>query len=195
MKRLLIASVAPHAVARADARADTRADTVADRWADTRADTVVARSHAPVDACRAAADTETPRRACSGLLFGVRSRGEDGRRSNRGMSRFTPAGAARRDGQLHGDWRRLMTLARAADGIETDPGHALRADRLLAAQRARVAFRDAQCDFNHAIFGTGAVRIRLHPGHLSDMTFQRGSTLRHSAMRSAFDPARNWRPG
>ena len=125
--------------------------------------------------------------ACDGLLSEACMAGEPGGMSNLGMSQCVYAEAAFWDEKLNEEWRVVIALMREADreSAAYEPAYAVREEKLRAAQRAWITFRDAQCAFDYAIPGGGSIRQLYAPACLSDMTFERLGDLR--AIRAEFE--------
>jgi uncharacterized protein YecT (DUF1311 family) len=139
-------------------------------------DALLAAYRGPADACWARAEGDLARaEACNGVLSEACMEGEPGGMSNTGMSQCLYAEAAFWDEKLNQEWARVMALVAEADTADRaiDPGYAVREDKLRAAQRAWIAFRDAQCGFDYSIHGGGSMRLLYYPSCLSDMTYAR----------------------
>jgi len=149
--------------------------------APTRADeALLAKYRGAADACWASAAGDiTHTESCRSLVFDACTLGEPGGQSNQGMSHCLYADAAFWDEKLNALWGHAMAVVRDADAADMEyaPDFAVRAERLRDAQRAWIAFRDAQCAFDYAVFGDGSLRLLLYPGCLADMTFDRVTDL------------------
>lgn len=140
---------------------------------DPATEALVQRYRPLVDACWWAADTREARRGCSGMFYDACSRGEPDGQATIGMAGCMAAEASYWDARLNQEWGRVMPLALAADGQETDARYAVRAEKLVEAQRAWIGFRDAQCGYDHAVFGAGSLARVVYPSCVADMTFAR----------------------
>ena len=96
-----------------------------------------------------------------------------------GMVACLDAEAAAWDRMLNAEWAGAMAQARAMDATGDVAGPDLtRADTLRAAQRAWIAFRDADCRAQGARWGTGTLRsVSVANCHLG-MTAERALHLR-----------------
>lgn len=114
-------------------------------------------------------------RHCQGLLDEACMDGEPDGRTTLGMSQCSYAEAAFWDERLNEEWGRVIALVKQADADDRglEPEYAVREEKLRAAERAWVAFRDAQCAFDYSVFGSGSMRLMLYPDCLSRMTFER----------------------
>jgi len=77
-------------------------------------------------------------------------------------------------------YRDLRANMRELDA-DSPSGEILRADALRDAQRAWIAFRDAECLFNWAIFQEGTMSSLVSSSCFLDMTAQRTFELRNQA--------------
>ncbi|MEO0357330.1 MAG: lysozyme inhibitor LprI family protein [Pseudomonadota bacterium] len=83
------------------------------------------------------------------------------------------------DGHLNAQWPNARALAQASDAQSRThfPEFAQMWDSLLASQRAWIAFRDAQCTFAYAQWGSGSFRNVAGTGCTMDMTAVRAKVL------------------
>lgn len=118
--------------------------------------------------------------ACDGLLSEACMEGEPGGMSTMGMAGCIAAEVAWWDEKLNDEWPRVMAAARERDEADREyaPGYAVRAEKLRAAQRAWIAFRDAECGFQYSIPGDGSLRSIYWPSCVSTMTMERLEDLR-----------------
>ncbi|WGH77629.1 lysozyme inhibitor LprI family protein [Jannaschia ovalis] len=133
------------------------------------------------DACVAGAADATALIACKGLAARACMDGAEGGMTQLGMTECTAMEGALWDELLNADWPRHRDWARAADATEAEIfGDAFsdRADALLAAQRAWIAFRDAQCRLEYAAWGSGSMRSLAAASCVGDMTAERVIVLR-----------------
>ncbi len=70
-------------------------------------------------------------------------------------------------------WPKLMERARAADQANQITGPDSAAETLRAAQRAWIAFRDAECRHSYATYGQGSFRTVAHAACILDLTARR----------------------
>ncbi|MGG7567568.1 lysozyme inhibitor LprI family protein [Rhodovulum sp. DZ06] len=106
--------------------------------------------------CLSGAATPDEDAACKGLVFEeCGHRAPEGTRDTTiGMTLCLLTEQRAWDVLLNEVWKRLRASMAAADA---DDGGA-RAETLLRAQRAWIAFRDAECAWQHAIWGLGSMR-------------------------------------
>lgn len=90
-----------------------------------------------------------------------------------GMAACTQAETQTWDDLLNSEYAGLRDRARAMDAGETNPDYAVRADALLTAQRAWIAFRDADCALAYTEFGGGSMRRLSASGCHLQMTAER----------------------
>ena len=110
---------------------------------------------------------------------------EDGH-STLGMTSCLSAEADVWDRYLNAEYKETRAYMKAADIDEAEyfPDFARRVETLLAAQRAWIAFRDAECDLAYAEWGSGSMRNIAYADCRMQMTAER--TIRLRAMREAF---------
>jgi len=151
-------------------------------------DEELARYRSAIEPCVMAAGSDgAALEACAGRLSEACMEGEPGGMSNLGMASCVRAEAAFWDERLNAEWRRLIARVKEADlqSEEYEPDFAVREDRLRAAQRAWIGFRDAQCAYDYAVFGAGSLRQLMYPSCLSDLTMKRLTDL--IAMRMQYE--------
>lgn len=109
--------------------------------------------------CLAQAEPEA-QHACIGVAATACMEGEEGGQSTLGMSMCTDAETGIWDARLNAEYDRTMGAAQAMDAedLEIFPEYARRADALRTAQRAWIAFRDAECALEYARWGAGSMR-------------------------------------
>ena len=112
---------------------------------------------------------------------------QEGGHTTLGMSSCLNAEAKVWDGFLNQEYRRTRDYMQAADKDEAEyfPEFAKRAEALLEAQRAWIAFRDAECMLRHAEWGSGSMRHIAWADCVLQLTAERAIDLR--AMREAFE--------
>ena len=85
------------------------------------------------------------------------------------------------DEVLNAEWGPLMARVRAEDDAEREvfgDQFSRRAESLREAQRAWIAFRDAECAFAYDSWGSGSLRTVGHAGCALSMTADRVARLR-----------------
>ena len=134
---------------------------------------------AQIDACLDAADTPEAEAACIGPASAACMEQPDGQ-STVGMAECLGAETQAWDSLLNALWPRLKAAAEAADTVEspTDLGLPGRAQSLLAAQRAWIAFRDAECLHAYAQGGMGTIRTLYGASCQLDETAERALEFR-----------------
>ena len=141
-------------------------------------------AYGPVlDACYAEAGTTEALSDCRDRLASLCMDSEDGGQTTLGMSACLMAEAAAWDRHLKAEFQATMALFEEMDAEEAVSFSGLmpRAEALRAAQRAWIAFRDAECALSHAQWGAGSMRSIAAAGCQADMTATRTIELR--AMR------------
>lgn len=140
-----------------------------------------------LEACFFTSDTVELQRACIGDMAENCMDAEEGGHSTLGMSMCSSAEADVWDGLLNREYRETMARAKAADedDLAYFPEFANRAKALLEAQRAWIAYRDAECGLAYALWGSGSMRHIAGAGCIMDMTAERAIELR--ALREPFE--------
>ena len=125
----------------------------------------------PLGACMAAADDPAD---CIGIVTGACMARPDGS-TTVGMMFCNLEERDLWDQGLNAVYGQLMAGEKAADEEERKhfPEFANRADSLRKAQRAWIAFRDADCGYSYARWGAGSMRQIVGSACLLDMTAQR----------------------
>ena len=133
-----------------------------------------------------AADTEG-KAACLGQMSTTCMDSQDGGHSTLGMTWCLSAEADVWDGFLNDEYQATRGFARRADEDEAVyfPEYAVRAEKLLEAQRAWIAFRDAECALDYAEWGSGSMRNIAYADCRMTMTAERTIELRR--MREMFE--------
>lgn len=105
---------------------------------------------------------------------------EEGGFSTVGMMDCMNREAAVWDEQLNIAYADAMTVVMGLDRTDAVdfPQYAVREDQLRNAQRAWIAFRDANCTMEHGFWGAGSMRMLAGSACLLDMTAARTFTLR-----------------
>ncbi len=148
---------------------------------------LVQRYGAVLEQCYGEASDGAARQACIGVMADACISREPGGESTLGTSQCLYAESRVWDGLLNAEYRRTMAWAREMDRDEAEyfPEYANRADRLRAAQRAWIAFRDAECDLEFAIWGSGSMRHIAGANCILRQTAERTIELR--AKRETFE--------
>lgn len=130
--------------------------------------------------CYAAADDTGARKLCVGVMSGACIREEESGQSTLGMSQCNYSETRFWDGLLNDEYRQTMEWAKAMDSDEAEifPEFANRAKTLLAAQRAWITFRDAECELEYAVWGSGSMRNIAGSSCIMRMTAGRTIELR-----------------
>jgi uncharacterized protein YecT (DUF1311 family) len=149
-------------------------------------DDAVAPYRGEFEACYGAAEDGSARAACVGKVSGACMTGEEGGETTLGMSMCMAAETELWDGVLNAEYRETMDFAKAMDADEAQlfPEFAGRAEALREAQRAWVAFRDAECRLAYAQWGSGSMRHIAGSECMMRMTAERALELRD--MRETF---------
>lgn len=102
-----------------------------------------------------------------------------------GMMFCLQAEAQAWDVALNDEYARALAFAEGADAEERPhfPEFAVRFDQVKAAQRAWIAFRDANCDMAYGIWGSGSMRMIEGASCLLQMTARRTVELRDYRLR------------
>ena len=139
-----------------------------------------AETYGPVlTACYARADTVEAKKACSGLAFDACTNTEDGGHTTLGMSLCAAGEAQVWDRLLNAEYAATKAAYAEMDADEKVhfPEFANRVLALRDAQRAWIAFLDAECALAYAQWGSGSMRHIAGTTCLSDMTAQRTIAL------------------
>lgn len=117
---------------------------------------------------------------CKGVVFQTCAETEEGGYSTLGMVACMAAETRVWDDRLNQEYKQSMAWARALDAADKAhfPEFAKRADSLLAAQRAWIAFRDAECGLDYAVWGAGSMRQIAGASCQMEMTADRTISLR-----------------
>ena len=115
-------------------------------------DDVLAQYRQVLDTCLAQAIDHEARIDCIGRMSAICMDSEEGGHSTLGMSTCNHAEAQAWDHYLNVEYKATMSWAKTADSEEKVhfPEFANRADALRSAQRAWIAFRDAECGLSYA---------------------------------------------
>jgi uncharacterized protein YecT (DUF1311 family) len=139
----------------------------------------VATYGASLESCFAEATSTEERQACKGGMAQQCMEAEKGGYSTYGMVRCTGAETRVWDRFLNEVYQDQMAGLKALDTEEARffPEFANRAEALRAAQRAWIAFRDAECGLAYAMWGSGSMRQIAGAGCHLEMTADRVITL------------------
>jgi uncharacterized protein YecT (DUF1311 family) len=110
-----------------------------------------------VASCYAAADGRETATACIGQAAGLCMADEADGETTQGMAACLAGEAQAWDQLLNSEYATARQVARqmdADDGVFTQ-----RADQVQVAQRAWIAFRDANCAMQAGLYGTGSLRV------------------------------------
>lgn len=138
-----------------------------------------------LEACYAAAEGAGAREACVGVVAEACMAADGGDYSTVGMMECLSAETAVWDTFLNDEYRETRAVFEAMDVEETNPAYARRAQALRTAQRAWIAFRDAECGLAYSRWGAGSMRMLDGAGCRQRMTAERALELR--AMREPFE--------
>ncbi|MEM9427653.1 MAG: lysozyme inhibitor LprI family protein [Pseudomonadota bacterium] len=140
----------------------------------------VAAYGATLDACYTAAADSAALTDCIGQMATVCMDSQDGGHSTLGMTMCAMAEARVWDKFLNLEYRATMDGLKAMDTDEAEyfPEFANRAESLRAAQRAWIAFRDAECGLAYAMWGSGSMRNIASSNCQLEMTAARTIELR-----------------
>lgn len=140
-----------------------------------------------LSACYSTAEARSDHEACIGQMSQTCMDSQDGGHSTLGMSACLNAEAQVWDRYLNDEYRATMASFTAMDEDEATyfPEYAKRQEHLRSAQRAWIAFRDAECALAYAQWGSGSMRSIAFADCMVDMTATRTLDLR--AMREMFE--------
>ena len=145
-------------------------------------DALVATYGTALETCYANAASTPERQACIGVMSSACSAREEGGETTLGIVTCLMAEATVWDGFLNTEYQAVRARAKAADTDEAAyfPEFAKRAEALLAAQRAWITFRDAECFRAYAEWGSGSMRNIASSDCQMQMTADRTIELRQS---------------
>lgn len=131
-------------------------------------------------ACYEAAADNDGRRTCLGQVADTCMSEIDGGQTNRGIVLCLQAETNAWDGLLNAEYTQSMRWAQSRDVEEAKafPEHATLAVSLRSAQRAWLAFRDAECALAYAQWGAGSIRFVAGATCLRNITADRTIALR-----------------
>ena len=113
---------------------------------------------AMLDTCLAGADSRAAREDCLGLVSTACMDGRADGGTTLGITECRMAEAQAWDRHLNAAYADRMGEFTGMDAAEAEAAFATRADSLRAAQRAWIAFRDAECGLAYALWGAGSMR-------------------------------------
>ncbi len=130
--------------------------------------------------CYDAAGDGDARQACIWKMSETCMAQEQGGQSTLGMTDCQFAESRVWDSILNREYKALMAGARDEDADDSFnfPEFAHRVEKLRLAERAWIAFRDAECDFSYSLWGPGSARNPAAAGCLVQLTAERAITLR-----------------
>ncbi|WP_068297033.1 lysozyme inhibitor LprI family protein [Pararhodobacter sp. CCB-MM2] len=146
-----------------------------------------AMAEAPYDAfaesivpCYEAATSDAEVEACYGTAAQACMQGAPDGETTYGMMECLLSEASAWDTLLNREYQRARAFARGLDDDEADSSMAsAREETLRDAQRAWIAFRDANCAMEYALWGAGSMRMIAGADCTNRMTHQRVMDLRH----------------
>ncbi len=126
-------------------------------------------------ACYDAADSTDGKAACEGQVSEQCMQTEKGGESNLGMTSCILAEYQTWDVLLNEEYQATLKDFEGMDADEREyaPEYAIRVESLRAAQRIWVAYRDAECASQAAIWGSGSMRYPVGAGCLRGKTAER----------------------
>lgn len=125
------------------------------------ADEALLEKYAPLlEKCYFSAQETDAKRACIGQVSGPCMAGEDGGETTLGMSTCLHTESVTWDRLLNQEYARARQWAVQMDQDESEyfPEFSNRVNALRDAQRAWMAFRDAECGLAYAVWGAGSMR-------------------------------------
>ena len=132
-----------------------------------------------LEACHASAGVEALA-GCKGKLAATCMETEPGGETTLGMVACTMAETRIWEDRLDAEYEASRKLTLALDEADRAdfPEFASRAETLLEAQRAWIAFRDAQCRLDYAMWGSGSMRQIAGASCQLEMTADRAIALK-----------------
>ena len=140
-----------------------------------------------LEQCYEEADGARAKAECIGATAQACMTEEEGGETTLGMSMCTHAEAEVWDRFLNAEYKALMAASKVMDEDEAAyfPEFANRADKLREAQRAWIAFRDAECALAYAQWGAGSMRHIAGSDCMMRLVAERTIALRE--MREMFE--------
>ena len=125
--------------------------------------------------CYDEATSSEAKSECLGIMSSACINLEEGGESTLGMSQCLYSESEVWDGFLNDEYRQTMAWAKKLDAEEAElfPEFANRAESLRDAQRAWIAFRDAECGLEYSIWGSGSMRHIMGSDCIMRMTAER----------------------
>ena len=130
-----------------------------------------------IEQCIATATDTGRERDCIGVLAGSCMQAPDGQ-TTVGMMFCVSDETDAWDVLLNREYQAAQTASKAMDAYETSSEYAVRAEQLLAAQRAWLKFREANCAAAYGIYGSGTMRQTAGANCYLNMTAERTLELR-----------------
>jgi len=130
--------------------------------------------------CYAQAADAAALKDCIGAMSGNCMAREEQGETTYGMATCTSSETEVWDGFLNDEYRQTMAYMKAQDKDEAEifPEFANRAEALKKAQRAWLVYRDATCDLEYALGGSGSIRHLYGTGCFMRMTAERTIELK-----------------
>ena len=140
-----------------------------------------------LEQCFEEAEGAEAKAQCIGAMAQVCMDEQDGGHTTLGMSSCLSAEGRVWDRFLNVEYKATMAWMAAADEDESEdfPQFAKRAEHLRSAQRAWIAFRDAECALEYAQWGAGSMRTIAGTDCLMQMTAER--TIELLQLREMFE--------
>ena len=140
---------------------------------------LIAKYRPLLDQCYEEANRDDAKIQCVGTISRACMGEEEGGETTRGMSTCLHSETVVWDEFLNREYALSMNWAKTADEDDKPifPEFANRAKSLRDAQRAWIAFRDAECGFEYAIWGAGSMRHISGADCLLQMTADRTVAL------------------
>jgi len=135
-------------------------------------DVLTARYRAQTDTCTQAAERPSLIEPCYGLLTAACIAGEADGQTTQGMAFCIQAEHRYWDEALNREYQAARAELARIDATDL-PEFAHHADNLRAAQRAWIAFRDAQCALDYSLWGNGSMRLLSGASCQARRTFDR----------------------
>lgn len=138
----------------------------------TPQDVLTARYRAQTDACTQSAERPSRIEPCYDLLTAACMAGEADGQTTQGMALCIQAEHRYWDEALNREYQAARAELARSDAADR-PEYAHRADNLRDAQRAWIAFRDAQCALDYSLPGGGSMRLLNGASCQARRTFDR----------------------
>ena len=140
-----------------------------------------------LEQCYEEAEVAEAKVQCIGAMAQLCMDDQDGGHTTLGMSSCLGAEGQIWDRYLNAEYKATMIWSQFTDEDEAEyfPAFAKRAEHLRAAQRAWIAFRDAECALAYAQWGSGSMRSIVGADCQMQMTAER--TIALLKMREMFE--------